>query len=200
LILFERSDEVRRVVASALIALMLQIITTGIFAQTNGDNSKNRLTVEQFKSDPLLKSPFTSDLKRPTVRELLAVLEKTTSLKFSVNDMVEMNQEAFGSLSFVKVPAWVVMMELANSEAVKGSWEKTENGYHLVGTLDRKAQEARLLKLGAPPRSPTAPSPPPERSWLLPIIFSVIAIVTLTLGFYRWRRKRQGQGNNAASL
>ncbi len=134
---------------------------------------------------------MTADLKQPTVRELLVLLEKSTSLHFATNGKVEMNEEAVGGFSFRNVPTWVVMMELAKSNAVKGHWEKTGDGYLLVGTLDKPAIEARLKDLGKTPQV--------ERSWRMEIIFGALAVCALLQGGYRWySRRKRGQGEAAA--
>src|SRR5262245_39432516 len=114
-----------------------------------------------LKADPRLKAPLTTNFKKPKVRDLLDSLENATGLKFAANEMVEMKEEGFGSASFRNTPAWIVMQEVAKSPAVKGRWEKTADGYMLIGTLDAKAQEIRVaaLKKNAPVLAQT-PDPP----------------------------------------
>jgi len=90
----------------------------------------------ELKNDQRLKSTITRDFIRPRVREVLDCLEKATGVKLSCNDMVDMRREAFGSLSFRNTPAWVIMGQLARSDAVRGHWEKEADGYRLNGTLD----------------------------------------------------------------
>ena len=53
-------------------------------------------------------------------------------------------------------------MELAKSDVVKGAWEKTNDGYVLNGTLDKRGQNARLAELGKEP----PPVPRSTPSWL----------------------------------
>lgn len=167
-----RSTRILLPIAAVSVVLVFALISLGAGEHEVVNRKDDKANVD-LKSDGALKVRITTNFKKPKIRELLDALEKASSLKFSTNDMIEMNEESFGSLSFRNTPAWIVMMELAKSDAVKGTWEKTEEGYRLNGTLDRSAQEARIVELGK------QPSPVP-RSWRLYII---IAIVLLVIGF-----------------
>lgn len=158
------------------------------------DSTSNERRPLDLKTDPRLKVPITKNLKTPKARELLDTLENATGLKFSANEMVETNEEAFGSLSFRNVPAWVVMQEVAKSNAVKGRWEKTDDGYMLIGTLDAKAQETRVveIKKSAPVLAKQTPEPPVGSSNQFWIFLAVIAMPGVLVGVvYAVRRMRK---------
>jgi len=171
----------------------------GLVSLAQGPPEPSKLAALDLKSDPRLKTLITTDTKKPKVRDLLDSLQVATRLEFSTNEMVELSEEAFGSVSFRNTPAWIVMQELVKSGAVKGHWEKTSNGYRLVGTLDAKAREMRVavLKKKAPIAIQT-PEPPPGSSgqiWMLVAIMAIPgAVVVSWLVVHRWRRSSQGSG------
>jgi hypothetical protein len=161
-------------------------------SQPRGSKS-NQGAAPDLKDDPRLKVPITTNFKKPKVRDLLDSLEKATGLKFSANEMVEMKEEGFGSVSFRNTPAWIVMQELAKSDAAKGRWEKTADGYMLVGTLDAKAQAERVaeLKKNAPVIAQT-PEPPVGSSNQFWIFVAIMAIPGVALaGWIVVRRRRK---------
>ena len=178
---------------------MFWLYAFALLAQGPLESSKHAAL--DLKSDPRLKVLITTNFKKPKVPDLLDSLEKATRLKFSTNEMVEISEEAFGSVSFRNTPAWIVMQELVKSDAVKGHWEKTDNGYRLVGTLDAKSRQTRVaaLRKYAPIAEQTA-EPPTGSSgqcWLVVAILAIPAAVYVSwLVVHRWRRSSQSSGKS----
>jgi hypothetical protein len=86
-----------------------------------------------LQDDPRLQVPLKVNLKQPSVRDCLRVLNEATQLEFTASRAIEEQGGTLGSLSFFNTPAWRVMELVAEEMTVEGRWEPSENGYHLLG-------------------------------------------------------------------
>src|SRR5206468_9639176 len=71
----------------------------------------------------------------PTVDDILPILAKATKLSFMADANVDSSTPLFESISWVNIPAWSAMDQLAECAQVEGSWEKTDEGYRLRGKV-----------------------------------------------------------------
>jgi hypothetical protein len=189
--------------SAAFIAFLFPLLSLTAAAQAPDEPVKKKASDPPYKSDPQLQVKYTGAVRTPTVPKVLAFLEELTSLKFTSNDLVETKGEAWGGISGTNIPAWAFMRALADSKAVQGHWEKTADGYHLVGTLDKAAQEARLAETRPHQRAPrplesketpaALPDPPEttpaKRAWRVPALLTMTALVALFVGTWLWRRR-----------
>jgi hypothetical protein len=95
-----------------------------------------------FRGDPRLQARVNLNLHNPFVDDVLTPLSEATGIALAIQDgTVATDRPAFASLVVHGSPAWVVMLQLADSAAVRGRWEPSPEGYRLVGTCPPTARE-----------------------------------------------------------
>lgn len=95
----------------------------------------------KLENDPALLVKLSLQLESPTAAEVMAHLAKVTNRQFTGSSNVSAVKPALGSVHWENQAVYVAMQELATSPIIQGHWEKTADGYHLVGTVE--AEESR---------------------------------------------------------
>jgi hypothetical protein len=140
-----------------------------------------------LRRDPRLQARVNLTLQNPTVEAVLAPLREATGVALTVQEgTVATDRPAFASLWHHESPAFLVMLQLADSAAVRGRWEQTEDGYRLIGTV--------------PPTARDEPGPAPGWSTGKWLIAGNVLVVVFLIGasVWRWRRaKTSGLGQTS---
>jgi hypothetical protein len=123
-----------------------------------------------LRRDPRLQTKTTLFEVDPELTGILQKLNSAAKIAFTVDEALSSHRPSFGSVQLNKVPLWVVMELVAITQIEDGRWERTDDGYRLVG---------KSLVPG--------PAPGPVR-W--PYAAAVIGCASLGFGFliYRYRR------------
>ncbi len=96
-----------------------------------------------------LQQLVSGKLWNPKAQEIISVLRQETGLNLTLGDSVIQDRPIQGHTVFAKVPAWMVMENLANNKYILGKWQKIGNEYRLEATYS-----------GPPPPIPPIPPPP----------------------------------------
>jgi hypothetical protein len=86
-----------------------------------------------LRQDPRLQMRLSIEESDPELPDLLARLQSVTGLTIALGPSLAEHRPLLGSLQLPKVHAWLVMELLAEAQVEGGRWEKTDNGYRLVG-------------------------------------------------------------------
>jgi hypothetical protein len=105
-----------------------------------------------LRTDPLLQVGISGDWKTPSVHEVIALLSERTKVPLRLENEEIGSRTAVGSLSARNQPAWALMQQLAQSEAVQGHWDREGDGYVLrleatSSVLPPSANRSRWLHL-----------------------------------------------------
>jgi hypothetical protein len=134
-----------------------------------------------LRADPQLQVPFTVNLKNPTVDELLRRFHERTGIRLTLHSDITGDRVSFGSLSLHNAPAWVVMEELRKALTEDGEWEKTADGYRLIGKVKPVSGK----------QNSHSPPVPPSRGWHLWVILGHAAVLGVALGVLGVRYHRR---------
>ncbi len=132
-----------------------------------------------LRRDPRLQARVTLTLQNPTVEAVLTPLREATGVALTVQEgTVATDRPAFDALWLKDSPACLVMLQLADSAAVRGRWEQSEDGYRLIGTIPPTARD-----------EPATVSGWPAGQWF---IAGNVLVVLLLIGasVWRWRKAR----------
>lgn len=110
----------------------------GIFA----DGKKDLLHL-----DERLQVKMVLKLRAPRTQDVLKRLEQATKLTFTIDENIDTQTPAFGSLFATGMPAFIFMRQLAAAPAVQAVWEDTGDGYRLVA----KSKKPKVAKGPFPP-------------------------------------------------
>lgn len=91
-------------------------------------------------------------LRNPRPQDVLKRLQQATNLTFAMDENVDPETPAWGSIQMHQTLAWNVMRQLAKVPSVQGTWEQTADGYRLVGK--KKSPDPVAAK------APKTPFPP----------------------------------------
>jgi hypothetical protein len=134
-----------------------------------------------LRSPPEFQVKLSVDFKAPKAQEVVDRLRAVTGVELTLDDSVDREQAAFGSLSFRNAPAWVVMEQLAKSKYIQGRWERAGDGYRLIGTV-KTAQGAGQQADPAPLRA---------RLWLTVLSLLFFLLIGLLIVFFERRLARK---------
>jgi hypothetical protein len=136
-----------------------------------------------LRTDPRLQIGISGDWKKPSVRELMELLTERTQVPLSLENEELGSRTALGGLSARNQPAWALMHQLAQSEAVQGRWEREGDGYIL-----------------RPETTPAVPPPASRFRWmhLLVLAGGLLPPLGLVL-FVLWRKRHRGSFPSPAS-
>jgi HEAT repeat protein len=131
--------------------------TPGIFADGKTDllNFDERLQVKS-----------TLKLHNPRPQDVLKRLQKSTGLKFTMDENVDPDTPVWASMQSFQIPAWSTMRQMAGAPSVQGTWLDLGDGYRLVGKK-KAAGEKRVAKGPFPPFKDESepPQPLPASDW-----------------------------------
>lgn len=138
--------------------------------------------------DSRLQATITRNMNRPTVHDVLDLLQRSTNLSFSA-DVRLVNAVAFDSFNLRYIPACKVMGQIANSTAIEGGhWTAKDMGYHLDGKLIAiKPASARSEAILAHDYARQSPN---NRRWWAVILNTGCVTLSIT-GFIVWRLRNQ---------
>jgi len=93
-------------------------------------------------SDTRLHAKLDVLIDDPSLGDLLTRIQQATGVNLIAEDVVLQHRPPVGRISFRGVTAHWFMDYLARKGLNEGHWEKTENGYRLVGTVGSEVQPA----------------------------------------------------------
>ncbi len=141
-------------------------------------------TNDPLPDDKRLKVTLTIQLRDATVPDLLRVLQDATGVTLTTEN-VDTATPLHAGVSWSNTTAWMAMRNIAEAARVQGKWEKTADGYRLVG---------KQTPAAAPVAATSSPAPP-SRLWLH---LAVAALVTIFLGLaLAWRLRDRRKGEDA---
>jgi len=94
---------------------------------------KKDMSGDALARDARLQSRVSLNLQNPTISDLLDPMSKATGLTLSADENVESSKPIYGTIAWGNYPVHMAMRQIAESPLIHGRWEKTENGYRLLG-------------------------------------------------------------------
>jgi hypothetical protein len=86
-----------------------------------------------LRKDLRLRPTLTVQEKNPDLTAVLARLEKATGLSLNLDDKLAEHRPQLGHVQLRDAPAWSVMEWVSQMQVEDGRWEKTTDGYRLIG-------------------------------------------------------------------
>jgi hypothetical protein len=102
--------------------------------------------------DDRLQIKLALRLRNPRPQDVLKRLQQATHLIFTMDENVDTETPAWGSVQMHQTAAWSVMRQLATAPSVRGNWEQTAYGYRLAG--QKKSPDKSAVKNSKTPFPP----------------------------------------------
>jgi hypothetical protein len=150
---------------------------------------------EILTRDPRLQGKISINLKRPTVEDVLTLMNANTDLALTVADNIPRDRIVVSSVGFGNSRVYGVMDFLKRSVVVDGAWVKEEKGYRLTGALKPplKLSVKRPPVVEMPVETPIVSEPAPQaplagRRFVIVVVAAGL-LAMLGLGFWFWMRR-----------
>ncbi len=165
------------------VALMTELSKCmGAKTEQASKTSKTIAKMQIKELEPAATSPYYADVRvrkklsfnlpSPKVEDILQKLRLATGVDLVRADDIQNKYWATGSVSYVGVPAWQIMDNLAAYKRVEGRWEKEGTGYRLVRNGNPVVLREEL-------KNATAASADESRFWLY--LFIALGAIVISL-------------------
>jgi hypothetical protein len=123
-----------------------------------------------LKQDPRLEKSLSFDLEKPTVKQILRLLQQMTDVSMTAE--THTLEQSLGRLRAHKCPAWEVMRQIVLTKGAKGGWTKSDDGYRLQVRFE-------------PETEATTTPPEPTKWWIFGL--PAVAVLLVAAGLYLYR-------------